>query len=85
MHFTTEFRQILLYTSVFVLKRCLSNEKYNNFLTLHVAITILCSPFLITFHLEYAKKLIQHFLTTFKSYYIYSGILIGLYSKLQEE
>jgi len=71
----TEFRQILLYTGVFVLKRCLSNEKYNNFLTLHVAITILSSPFLITFHLEYARKLIHHFLTTFK--FIYGSHMIS--------
>lgn len=46
----TEFRQILLYTGVFALKQSLSIEKYNNFLTLHIATTILCSPFLLSTH-----------------------------------
>lgn len=69
MHFkATEFRQIVLYTGVLALKHSLPVEKYNN-LTLHVATTILCSPVLLSIHLDYARKLLQHFVTTFKVLY----------------
>lgn len=37
----TEFRQFLLYTGPVVLKHVLSNDMYLNFLTLHIAVTIL--------------------------------------------
>lgn len=39
----TEYRQLLLYSGPFILKNILSNEVYENFITLHVAISILCS------------------------------------------
>lgn len=39
----TEFRTLLLYTLPVVLRKVLSEEKYNHFMLLHVGITILCS------------------------------------------
>ncbi|KAB0802069.1 hypothetical protein PPYR_04255 [Photinus pyralis] len=39
----TEFRMFLLYFGPIVLKDILNSDKYNNFLTLHVAISISCS------------------------------------------
>lgn len=38
----TEFRQFLLYTGPIVLKSVISHDKYMNFLSLHVATSILC-------------------------------------------
>lgn len=67
----TEWRQLLLYTGPTILKPVLSTEVFNNFLTLHVAITILCSNSccLNEKYLEYAQNLLQHFVTTFKIIY----------------
>lgn len=39
----TEYRQILLYTGPVVLKSILSQDNYNHFISLHVAIRILCN------------------------------------------
>lgn len=67
----TEWRQLLLYSGPTILKPVLSAEVFNNFLTLHVAITILCSNSycLNENYLEYAQNLLQHFVTTFKIIY----------------
>lgn len=43
----TEFRQLLLYTGPVVLKYNVNSDVYLNFLTLHVAIRILCFDSLI--------------------------------------
>lgn len=40
----TEYRSFLLYLGSIVLRGVLNNDKYNNFITLHVAISILLSP-----------------------------------------
>jgi len=42
----TEFRQFLLYTGPVVLKNVLREDMYINFITLHIAVTILVSPVL---------------------------------------
>jgi len=42
----TEFRQFLLYTGPVVLKNTLRKDVFLNFLSLHVAMTILASPVL---------------------------------------
>lgn len=67
----TEFRQFLLYSGPVVLKNVLSNEIYNHFMTLHVAITILSSNNLCADapNLLYAHQLLQHFVTSFKTIY----------------
>lgn len=64
----TEFRQFLLYTGPVVLRRILNNERYENFLTLHVAITILASS-KYSYLIDYASDLLLYFVKTFKSLY----------------
>lgn len=60
-----------MYSELTILKPVLSTEVFNNFLTLHVAITILYSNnyCLNEKYLEYAQNLLQHFVTTFKIIY----------------
>ncbi|XP_076294813.1 uncharacterized protein LOC143215984 [Lasioglossum baleicum] len=64
----TEFRQFLLYTGPVVLLHNLSNNRYLNFLSLHVATTILSNSKYFDF-IDYASELLQYFVKTFKSLY----------------
>jgi len=68
----TEYRQLLLYSGPFILKNILSNEVYENFISLHVAISILCSKRYCYQKkwLNYAQNLIECFV---KQY----GIIYG--------
>jgi len=61
----TEYRTFLLYTGPLVLKSVLNRNKYLNFITLHVAITILSSLKYIEQYLDYAKLLLQYYVETF--------------------
>ncbi|EFN75022.1 hypothetical protein EAG_08081, partial [Camponotus floridanus] len=67
----TEFRQFLLYTGPIVLKTVLNRDIYTHFLTLHVAVSILISPMLIVNknNVDYAEKLLQHFVESFEKIY----------------
>lgn len=65
----TEFRLFLLYTGPVVLSSVLRFELYDNFLTLHVALRLLCSRDPSTDIIEYAKSLLQHFVFSFGSLY----------------
>lgn len=64
-----EYRQFLLYTEVIALKNVLSENMYLNFITLHVATTILSSPHfsVIEDYLNYAEDLLIYFVDTFQS------------------
>lgn len=64
----TEFRQFLFYTGPVVLSRILNNERYANFLSLHVAITILACP-KYSHLIDYASNLLLYFVNTFKISY----------------
>lgn len=58
----TEYRLFLLYLGPLVLKGVLDTEKYDHFITLHLAISILISN--KTFegqYVDYAEKLLDHF------------------------
>jgi hypothetical protein len=61
----TEFKTFVLYTGPVVLKSVLDADKYVNFLTLHVAITILSNSKHIELYLDYAKSLLKYFVKTF--------------------
>ncbi|KAJ8978092.1 hypothetical protein NQ317_018958 [Molorchus minor] len=64
----TEFRQFLFYTGPITLKGRLSNERYINFLTLHISITILsCKKHFKD--LTYSSDLLKYFVKTFKILY----------------
>lgn len=67
----TEFRQFLLYTDPVVLKNILKNQVYLNFLSLHVAMTILVSPILSKHidNIDYAQSLLEYFVNTFTQIY----------------
>jgi len=59
----SEFRTFVLYTGPLVLKSVLNIDKYVDFLTLHVAITILSKH--MELYLDYAKSLLEYFVKTF--------------------
>lgn len=65
----TEFRTFLLYTGSVVLKSILNYDQYLNFLTLHVAITILSNSKHMEQYLNYSKSLLQYFVETFIKLY----------------
>lgn len=65
----TEFRQFLLYTGPVILKGNIEKSKYQNFLTLTVAITILSSSVFIEALTDYAESLLSHFVKTVKQIY----------------
>lgn len=64
----TEFRQFLFYTGPVVLRKILNNDRYINFLTLHVAIIILTCP-KYSHLINYASTLLLYFVNTFKILY----------------
>lgn len=77
----TEFKQFLHYTGPVVLKSVLSNDRYLNFITLHVAITILSS----TKHFEYinyANSLLHYFVETFTILYGKQNISFNIHNLL---
>lgn len=64
----TEFRQFLLYTGIVVLKDILGKDfkdRYECFLELHVAMTILLSEHYCRKYANYASALLRHFLEFF--------------------
>jgi len=67
----TEYRSFLLYLGPVALKGVLTDEKYNNFLTLHVAISILLNPKSCQMPdlTEYARSLLRHFVQNFMNLY----------------
>lgn len=66
-----EFRNFLLYTGPVILKNILKKDIYNNFITLHVAVTILASPRLCQDDrfINYAEALLSNFVTSFEILY----------------
>lgn len=64
----TEFRNFLLYIGPVALKPYLKKNLYNHFLTLHVAIRILCSLMFQNL-IDYAQELLQYFVSSFALLY----------------
>lgn len=65
----SEFRFLLLYSGPVVLKSRISNRLVDNFMVLHAAMSMLCSPSSLTQLLEYAQKLLVHFVKVFTAIY----------------
>lgn len=67
----TEFRQFLLYSGPLVLKGLLPRKLYDNFLLLHVAMSVLCSKEHCKCNemITYANSLLQTFVTNCKLLY----------------
>jgi len=70
----TEFRQLLFYTGIVVLRQVLNKNLYQHFLVLHVAVRILASTDLHE-HLNYAQTIFQYFVDSFGI--LYSNYLIS--------
>ncbi|KAL1480331.1 hypothetical protein MTO96_034729 [Rhipicephalus appendiculatus] len=65
----TEYRQFLLYSGPALLQGYLDRKRYEHFLVLHVAITILAHPQLCTELNDYARRLLTFFVHTFIDIY----------------
>lgn len=65
----TEFRQFILYTGPLVLKNIISNDLYEHFMSLHVAISILADKVLHITHNNYANELLNYFVKHFGTLY----------------
>jgi len=67
----TEYRQFLLYTGPVVLKSILKPDIYNNFIVLHVAISILINPILAKSEqfIKYSHSLLKKFIYQFQNLY----------------
>jgi len=61
----TEFRQFLLYTGIFVLKDCVKNDIYYNFLLLHSAIRLLSCERTCQSELKVAQQILEDFVDLF--------------------
>lgn len=59
----TEFRRLLLYDGIVVLRDSLADEVYKHFLLLHCAIYILNSPSLLQMYCNYANTLLRIFIS----------------------
>ncbi|CAG9817178.1 unnamed protein product [Phaedon cochleariae] len=64
----TEFRQFLFYTGPLVLRGILAGDRYQNFLVLHVAATILANSKHFD-KIDYASSLFEYFVETFNILY----------------
>jgi hypothetical protein len=65
----SEFRQFILYAGVLVLKPVIEKELYKHYLYLFVAVYTLLSPRLCWHYADYAKELLELFVTDcFKLY-----------------
>jgi hypothetical protein len=67
----TEFQLLLNYTGPVVFKNVLRSDVYNKFLILNIVMTILSSKMYCenSQFINYARKLVTHFVTSFKSLY----------------
>ncbi|XP_070167405.1 uncharacterized protein [Polyergus mexicanus] len=65
----TEFRLFLLYIGPVILKSTMSNEYYTHFLTLSIAIRILCDSQLCIKMNNYAHNLLVYFVDNYKNLY----------------
>lgn len=67
----TEFRQLILYIGVIALKNFLKESIYVNYLTLHIAVTILGNPYLYLQkdYVDYAEQLLTKFVRNFENIY----------------
>lgn len=65
----TESRSFLLYTGPFALKSVLSSDLYDHFMSLSIAIRILCSPKYYLEENDYAKELLDYFFNNYAALY----------------
>lgn len=78
----TEFRTFLLYSGPFVLRCVLPKSKYDHFMLLHTAISLLCSPSVEEEIVDFARELIKQFITGMKSLYGPHHIVFNVHALL---
>lgn len=78
----SELRQCLLYLGCVVFKDILSDEAYNHFLELFVAIRILVKDNCSEEYNNYANQLLCHFVSSFKKFFMVKYICHIIYMHL---
>lgn len=78
----TQLRTFLLYVGPYVLKNNIPDDLFNNFLYLHVGISILCNKSICITHNEIAKKLLNNFVSEFGELYGEQHIVHNLHCLL---
>nr|XP_047142227.1 uncharacterized protein LOC124816627 isoform X1 [Hydra vulgaris] len=76
----TEFRLFLCYLGPLVLRSHLTNNLYQHFMLLHVAINILANPNMCWTHVDYAEKLLNIFVMQMPDFYGSSSINYTMHS-----
>ena len=66
---STEFRQFLLYTGIFLFKDCVSNDQYYHFLLLHSSIRFLSSEVNYVGQADISQKVLEDFVNYFGRLY----------------
>ncbi|XP_067637611.1 uncharacterized protein [Eurosta solidaginis] len=79
---STEFRPFLLYTGIFVLKGCSSEDRYYHFLLLHTGIRLLCIERSNNIGINIADQILQEFVKLFSTLYINERINFNLHGIL---
>ena len=78
----TEFRLFLLYVGPVVLFDCLPQRQYANFLSLSVAIRLCLSSNVCSSLIDYAERLLSHFVETFSIIYGESQLVYNVHGLL---
>lgn len=76
----TELRLFLLYLGPIIMKKYLSANYYQNFVTLHVAIRILCHPTDCLQNNTYANELLTYFVRTTKELYGEDNLVYNIHN-----
>lgn len=71
-----------MYTGPIVLKSVITYDKYVNFLSLHVAVTILSNSKHMNCYSQYAKSLLEYFVNTFIILYGKENASINIHNLL---
>ena len=76
----TELRLFLLYVGPVALKGILPETLYSHFMDLSVAMRILLSPRLCSYYLDFARKLLRYFVSTFAKLYGDNQLVYNVHS-----